>query len=115
VSGNSYIGAYTGLARGDRDAKGILAKFKRSQNDFSDLGGKPGNAARLLIEMTGLPQGMSRFLGYMTNLNIKEGIDKVYLLGYTMQFVGRNVEDTKILQGKQNGKDAEQFLGASNA
>ncbi len=114
IAGTSYIGAYAGMARADRDAKGILDRFRRSQNDFVDLGGKPGNAARLLIEMTGLPRGMSRFLGYIEDFNIKEGVDKAYLLGYTIQFVGRNMDDAKVRQGKQNGQAAKTAQGVAS-
>ncbi len=114
IAGNSYIGAYSGMARADRDAKGILDRFKRSQNDFADLGGKPGNAARLLVEMTGLPRGMSRFLGYIEDFSIKEGVDKAYLLGYSVQFVGRNVDDAKVRQGRQNARTAQEAQGASS-
>ena len=115
IKGTSYIGAYSGLARSDRDAKGILAKFYKSQNDFADLGGKPGNGARLLLELTGLPKGMNRFLGYITDFGITEGIDKAYLLNYTMSFVGRNMQDAKTRQGKQAGREAQNAQGSEHA
>ena len=111
IKGTSYIGAYTGLARADRDAKGILQKFRRSQNDFSDIGGKPGNSARLLLELLGMPYGMSRFLGHITSFNITESVDKVYLLNYTLSFVGRNIDDAKVRIGKGAGKTAYEAMG----
>lgn len=113
IKGTSYIGAYSGLSRADRDAKGILQKFRRSQNDFAKLGGAPGTTQRLLLEMTGMPQGMSRFLGYFTDFNISESVDKVYLLNYTMMFLGRNIEDAKVRSGKGFGAAAQKAGGVS--
>jgi hypothetical protein len=114
IKGNSYIGAYTGLARADRDAKGILDKFRKSQNDFSDLGGAPGTTARILLELTGMPKGMSRFLGYFTDFSINESVDKVYLLNYSISLVGRNMDDAKVRAGKANASAAEAAQGNSN-
>jgi len=115
ITGTSYIGAYSGMARADRDAKGLLEKFRSSQNDFIDLGGgKPGSGRRILLELTGLPRGLSRFIGYMTDLNFKEGIQTAYLLNYTMSFVGRPADDTQVRRGKQNGITANQMGGIVN-
>jgi hypothetical protein len=111
IKGTSYIGAYTGLARADRDAKGILQKFRRAQNDFSDLGGKPGNSARLLLELVGMPYGMSRFLGHIKDFTITESVDKAYLLNYTLSFIGRNIDDAKVRIGKGGGKTAYEAMG----
>lgn len=113
ITGTSYIGVYAGLARADRDAKNILDKFKRSQNDYVDLGGKPGNAARVLIELSGMPRGMSRFLGYIESFGVKDNIDTVGLLGYTLNIVGRNMDDANVRQGKQNSKAAKEAQGQS--
>lgn len=113
IKGTSYIGAYSGLSRADRDAKAILQKFRRSQNDFADLGGKPGTTQRVMLEMVGLPYGMSRFLGYFTDFNVNESVDKAYLLNYTMMFLGRNVEDAKVRSGKAYGVTAQKHGGIS--
>jgi hypothetical protein len=111
ISGTSYIGAYSGMARVDRDAKGILERFMKAQNDFSDLGGNPGTSQRILIEFTGMPRGMSRFLGYITSLSIKEGIDRAYLLGYTMSFIGRNNNEASTRRGREGATDSHQRAG----
>jgi len=111
ISGTSYIGAYSGLSRSDKDVKGILTKFRRSQNDFGDLDGSPGNAARLLLELTGMPRGLSRFLGFMTSFNVKENIDKAYLLGYTMTFIGKDSDNVSVGTGKQKGQQANDQAG----
>ena len=115
IQGNSYLGAYTGLARSDNDLQQIIKRFRKSQNDFTNLKGSPGTAQRMLLELTGMPAGLSRFKGYMTGFDLNEDIKTVYLVNYTISFVGLNVDQSSVATGKANAQTAWKDNGVSHA
>jgi len=100
IEGESYLGAYTGVSVPDRDVERLLRQFRESLNDFSDKLGSKGSQRRVLLEIRGGPPGTRRFLGYIKTLRFGENIQNPYFLRYTLQFLGRSVDNVKITQGK---------------
>jgi hypothetical protein len=112
IRGNSYIGAYSGLSRGDNDAQAILQTFRTSQNDFRS-GGGAGTGQRILLKLSGMPSGFSRFMGFITDFDIDEAIKTVYLLDYSLSFIGVSVDQIARRQGQAAAAQALMALGQS--
>ena len=98
IDGESYLGAYTGISVGDRDAERLLKKFRDTLNDFSHDG--QYSKERILLEIKGGPQGTRRFLGYIQKLDLTEDIRNPYFLNYSLDFIGRNVDNAALSQGR---------------
>lgn len=106
IKGESYLGTYAVASRGDKDAQNLLAKFKRSLNDFSPMVGTPGTQERAYLDIGNNPIGMKKFFGYIKRLTFSEQISNPYMIGYEMSFVGRNVDDAQIAKGKEGARAA---------
>lgn len=106
VRGTSYLGAYPLVSPSDRDVEQVLAKFRKAANDFTDIYGQRGSGSRVLLEINGYPQGARKFLGYLKSLNWTEDIKNANLLDYTIEFIGRNVDNASLSDGKQAAAEA---------
>jgi hypothetical protein len=102
VRGQSYLGAYPLVSPSDRDVERLLQKFRVMANDFSSLFGSRGTGERVLLELNGYPSGARKFLGYLKRLDWTEDIKQANLLDYTLEFVGRNVDNASLAKGKAN-------------
>ena len=102
IRGNSYLGAFPILSVPDRDAEKLLKKYRDTLNDFSSNLGSPGSRERIILEFKGNPPGARKFIGFIKDLTFTEQIDSVYLIDYTMNFVGRNIDNSALAQGKGN-------------
>ena len=111
IKGESYLGAYLGVSRGDNEAKRILEAFRKSLNDFTALAGKPGTKERVQLEIRGYPKGMRKFFGYLTKFSTQEQVTNAYILSYDLSFVGRNIDNSQIVKGKGNATAALQAAG----
>lgn len=111
IRGGSYMGAFAGLSRADNDAQVILAKFRRTLNDFTSLAGSPGTAQRVLLNLSGMPTGLDRFRGYITSFITDENIKTVYMLDYTLQFIGLSTSQSVIKKGKSLAAQAAKSFG----
>jgi len=112
IKGTSYLGAYEGVSRGDDDAAQILKMYRTSLNDFAQgINGAPGTGQRFLIQLTGMPAGMDRFVGYIRNFHITENIESVYLLDYSLDFLGKCMDNANVMTGTSNAKIAAAAFG----
>lgn len=101
IRGQSYLGAYPLLSPSDRDVERLLAKFKKAANDFSTLYGSEGTKERILLELNGYPRNARKFLGYLKRLDWTEDVKTSNLLDYTIEFIGRNVDNASLSNGKK--------------
>jgi hypothetical protein len=102
IRGGSYLGAYTLLSVPDGDLELTLAMFRKSQGDFSNQVGTPGDRQRVVLNIQNNPQGSRTFLGYFKRLTFSDEIKSAYLLDYQIDFVGRNIDNLGIATGKAN-------------
>ncbi len=100
LTGQSYLGAYPVLSVSDRDLERVMSVYKVTLGDFSGLSGAVATKERYLLELGGYFPGAHRFLGYFTQVTWRESVKTVNLLDYTIGFLGRNVDDAFISQGK---------------
>jgi hypothetical protein len=112
IKGTSYLGDYPGLSQGDNDAQQILQMFRQSLNDFAEnVNGAPGTGQRVILRMTNMPFGMDKFIGYITSFHPSEQIDTVFLINYTLEFIGKSLDNANILTGKNNASLAKAAFG----
>jgi hypothetical protein len=112
IKGESYLGAYTLISRGDKDVERSLDKLMTSLNDFSDRVGQAGNKSRVLLEIRNNPRGSRRFWGYINRLNFGENVATPFILNYEIGFVGRPIDNMEIVSGKNNARAALKRAGA---
>lgn len=110
IRGQSYLGAYPLVSPSDRDVERLLQKFRVAANDFSTLFGKRGSGERFLLELNGYPKGARKFLGYLRRLDWTEDVKNANLLDYTIEFIGRNVDNAALAKGKA-GSDSDKRRG----
>jgi hypothetical protein len=104
VRGQSYLGAYPLVSPSDRDVERLLTKFRKAANDFSTLYGSAGTKERFLLELNGYPKGARKFLGYLKRLDWTEDVKNANLLDYTIEFIGRNVDNASLADGKKGSQ-----------
>lgn len=106
IKGQSYIGTYPLLSVSDRDVERALKMFRQSLNDFATLNGKPGSKERIFLDLQGNPPGARRFLGFIRGLDWDEDVKSVNVLNYTIEFIGRNVDNAALAKGKLGAQQA---------
>ena len=101
IRGQSNLGAYPLISPSDRDIERVLQKFRIAANDFSSQFGRAGDGQRFLLELNGYPKGARKFLGYLKALNWTEEVKNANLLDYSIEFIGRNVDNAALVDGKK--------------
>ena len=96
------------LSPSDRDIERLLKGFRETLNDFSTLSGKEGDKDRFMLEINGNPQGARRFLGFIKRLAWTEDVKNPYILDYTLEFIGRNVDNASLAKGKTGAQQSAQ-------
>ncbi len=114
IDGSSYIGAFPGLSVSDQDVEKTLQKFKKTSSDFTPRNGQKGNKERFVLEIRGGPRGTRRFMGYLLQLNFSEDVKDPYFLNYSIRFIGRNIEEVAVADGKAKGDEMNRTANGEN-
>lgn len=113
IRGQSYLGAYPIFSVPDRDVEDVLSKYRETLNDFTEAVGKVGDKNRFLLEVAGNPKGARKFLGYLRKLSWTENVKNAYMLDYTIDFIGRGVDDAKLTKGKDGASKDMRNAGSN--
>ncbi len=111
VRGESYLGTYPVLSKGDKDVERIIAKMNKSLADFTDRIGPAGTGERVLIEIRNNPVNSRRFFGYINHFHYEETTAMPYIFPYDFSFVGRSMDSAQIAAGRQAGRDSLKAFG----
>ena len=87
MQGTSYIGFVPYISVTDDDVAQI---YKRMKNTLGEIvNGKGGNKNKILLEIVNNPKDTDRFLGWFSNFDFTENIEKPFLLDYDITFIGK--------------------------